>query len=67
MSDMNYRVSVAEIQQSPYYRNIVDKVASLSPVVPPFDHKGQSNIETIKFKLAQREMHDLVMQILKGM
>lgn len=66
MKEISYRVSVAEIIQSPQYQNILTKVQSLSPVVPAFDFKGTSNIEEIKFKLAQREMHDLVMRILRG-
>lgn len=66
MKEMTYRVSVAEIGQSPYYRNIMDKVASLAPLVPVYDFKGESNIEEIKFKLAQRAMHELVMRILRG-
>ena len=66
MKELSYRTSVAEIGQSPYYQNIVNKIASVSPVVPAFDYKGGSNIEEIKFKLAQREMHNLVMQILRG-
>ena len=66
MKEISYKVSVAEIGQSPQYQNILAKVASLSPVVPSYDFKGSSNIEEIKFKLAQREMHDLVMRVLKG-
>jgi hypothetical protein len=46
------------------YKVVVEKVRSLSPVVPVFDYKGASNIEEIKFKLAQRDMHALVMSIL---
>jgi len=66
MKEMHYKASVAEIGHSPYYQNILNKVASLAPVVPAFDYRGTSNIEEIKFKLAQRELHTLVMQILRG-
>ncbi len=66
MKELHYRSAVAEISQSPYYKNIVDKVASLAPLVPVFDCEGQSNIEKIKYELARRAMHDLVMRILRG-
>lgn len=46
------------------YKVVVDKVKSLSPVVPVFNYSGESNIEEIKFKLAQKSMHDLVLSIL---
>jgi hypothetical protein len=46
------------------YKVVVEKVKSLAPVVPVFDYKGASNIEEIKFKLAQRDMHDLILRIL---
>ena len=66
MKEISYKVSVAEMWQSPQYQNIVAKIASVAPVVPAYTYKGESNIEEIKFKLAQREMHTLVMQLLKG-
>ena len=66
MKELHYRTAVSEISQSPYYRNIVDKIASLAPLVPVYDFKGESNIEEIKFRLAQRAMHDLIMQVLRG-
>lgn len=66
MKELHYKVSVAEIGQSPYYQNIVNKVQSLSPVVPAYDFRGAGNIEEIKFKLAQREMHELIMKVLRG-
>ncbi len=62
--DLPYRVSVEELSDVPHYRNIVAKIASLSPVVPAFNYAGASNIEEIKFKLAQKAMHELVMSIL---
>lgn len=66
MKAIPYLHSVQEIGESPHYKNIVAKVQSLSPVVPTYDYFGASNIEEIKFKLAQKSMHDLVMSILKG-
>lgn len=64
MKDVPYRVSLEELSHVPHYRNIVAAVAALSPVVPAFDHRGQSNIETIKYELARRAMHESVMNIL---
>lgn len=66
MKEMPYRVSVEELRGNPHYANVVAKVASLSPVVPAYDYKGESNIEEIKFKLAQKAMLDLVLSILNG-
>ena len=66
MKELHYKTAVAEIGQSPYFQCIVNKIAELYPLVPAFDYKGQSNIEEIKFKLAQRELHTLIMRILKG-
>ncbi len=61
---MPFKVSVEELRDVPHYRNIVAKIESLAPVVPKFNHEGASNIETIKYELARREMHSLVMAIL---
>lgn len=66
MKELSYRTAVAELGQSPYYQSIVNKVESLVPMVPAYNFKGASNIEEIKFKLAQRELHELVMRVLKG-
>ena len=66
MNELSYKTAVAEIGRSPYYLAILRRVEELAPPVPAFDYKGESNIEEIKFKLAQREMHSLVMRILKG-
>lgn len=46
------------------YKVVIAKVKSVAPVVPVFDYKGESNIEEIKFKLAQKSMHDLILSIL---
>jgi hypothetical protein len=64
VNELSYKTAVAELQQSPYFKAIVLKVASLAPVIPSYDYMGASNIEEIKFKLAQRTMHELVMSIL---
>lgn len=61
---MPYKVSVEELRDSPHFRNVVAKIESLSPIVPVFSYAGDSNIEEIKFKLAQKSMHELVMSIL---
>lgn len=64
MQELSYITAVSELSQSPYYQAIVRKIQSLAPVVPPFNYAGTSNIEEIKFKLAQKSMHELVMSIL---
>ncbi len=64
MKEIPYRVSVEELSHVPHYRNIVAKIESLDPVVPAFNYAGVSNIEEIKFKLAQKSMLDLVLSIL---
>ena len=66
MKELSYRTSVAELCQSPYYQSILNKVASLLPPVPSYNFMGDSNVEEIKYKLAQRDMHELVMRVLKG-
>ncbi len=66
MREVPYKVAVAEIIQAPQYQAVLHKVASLAPVVPTFNYAGESNIEEIKFKLAQREMLELVLTVLKG-
>jgi hypothetical protein len=66
MKTIPFRYSVEELSGSAHYANVVAKVESLAPIVPAFNYSGASNIEEIKFKLAQKAMHDLVMSILKG-
>lgn len=66
MKELNYKVAVAEIGHSPYYQAILQAVEKLAPLVPEFEHTGTSNIETIKYKLAQRGMHALIMRVLRG-
>lgn len=63
MKEVPFQYAVAELSQSPYFKAIVHKLASLDPVVPAFKYDGESNIEEIKFKLAQRAMHELVMSV----
>jgi hypothetical protein len=61
---MPFKVSVEELKpRSALTKNIVAKLQSLAPVVPAFNYAGESNIEEIKFKLAQRSMHALVMSV----
>lgn len=59
------REKAAVLWQGAEYREVVAAVASLVPLIPRFDYKNQSNIEEIKFKLAQKEMHETVMRLLK--
>jgi hypothetical protein len=60
---MPFKVSVEELSHVPHFKNVVAKLQSLAPVVPAFNYAGESNIEEIKFKLAQRSMHALVMSV----
>lgn len=64
MTEYPVKVAVEELSQAPQYGVILKKIADLAPIVPAYTYKGDSNIEEIKFKLAQREMHSLVMNIL---
>lgn len=64
MQEVPFKVAVAELSQSPYFRAIVHEIERRAPVIPAYDASGVSNIEEIKFKLAQRAMHELVMSIL---
>lgn len=59
------KAGVAELWQSHFYRQAVAKIEELRPTVPRFDYKGESNIEEIKFKLAQLELHQTIISILK--
>lgn len=55
-----------ELWGSAHYREVVAKVEKLKPIVPKFDHEaGGTNIETIKFRLAQLEMYEAVIRMLK--
>ena len=60
------RLYAHNLLQTHEYKVVLQAVEKVSPVVPVFDYKGEGNIEEIKFKLAQKQMHDLVMKILKG-
>lgn len=62
---MSLKGIVEELWSSAHYRKVVDEIAKLRPVVPEFNHAGESNIETIKFKLAQQQYHDLIIRIIK--
>jgi hypothetical protein len=66
VAELTFQTALAEIGQSPYYQAIVRRVQECAPIVPAYHYAGDSNIEEIKFKLAQREMHALVMSILAG-
>lgn len=63
-SDNAWRSYAASLWGAHEYKVVVDKVRSLAPVVPAYDYKGNTNIEEIKAKLAQRDMHEMVMSIL---
>jgi len=61
-----WKAAVSELRQSGHYNMVIQKVESLEPVVPVFDYRGQSNFEEIKFKLAQRQFWELIVNVLKG-
>lgn len=55
---------VHELQLSHQYKVLVEFLKSRRPTVPAFDYAGPSNVEEIKFKLAQQQHHDLLMSII---
>lgn len=63
----NWRAAVhALMSESGHYKMVIEKIESMKPVVPSFDYGGNSNIEEIKFKLAQEKMWQSILTILKG-
>lgn len=56
---------LAELWQSAYYRDRIALIEKLRPLIPSFQYKGESNIEEIKFKLAQQQMFDAIIALLK--
>lgn len=64
MKEVSFRVAVAELADSAYFRAIVAEIESRAPIVPAYDYRGATNIEEIKAKLAMRTHHELVMSII---
>lgn len=67
MTDISYKAALTALNESGariYFQTIVSKIASLEPVVPRYNYSGESNIEEIKYKLAQKNFYDTVMQII---
>lgn len=62
----NPRKEVHELMLSHQYKVLQEFLGTLRPIVPAYDYKGDSNIEEIKFKLAQQQHHDLLMKIING-
>lgn len=67
MTDIDYRAAktmILDSGMSIYYKAVVAKVNSLKPIIPTYDFSGKSNIEEIKYKLAQDNLFNLIMQVL---
>jgi len=62
---VNRKALIEELWSSAHYRAVVEDMASHRPIVPQFDYKNQTNLEEIKFKLAQQQYHDFVMTFFK--
>ena len=61
---INVRKQVRTLSQSLEYRNVVDAIQSVCPPPVMYD-PVTNNVELVKYRLAQWQMHDLVMTILK--
>lgn len=59
------RTIVAELWQSAHYRAVIAELQKLEPVVPHFSYADQTNIETIKGRLVEKQFFDMVMKLLK--
>lgn len=55
---------VADLWSSAHYRDVVAEIEAVVPLIPPFD-PNENNVEAMKFASAQKQLHDLVMAILK--
>lgn len=55
---------VIDLWNSAHYRDVVAEIEATRPLVPNYDPQ-ENNIEEIKFRSAQKQLHDLVMAILK--
>ena len=58
------KTALLESGMAIYYKTVVSKVQSLSPIIPSYDYSWESNIEEIKYKLAQRQLFTAIMNIL---
>lgn len=58
------RKEIADLLMSHQYKVVMAFLESMRPVVPKFNHAGESNIETVKFMLAQQQHHDAIMAYL---
>ena len=61
---INVRKHVNALWQSHEYKEVVNAIESIRPPFPRYD-PITNNVEQAKYLLAQIQMHDLVMTILK--
>lgn len=54
----------SELWPSAHYRRIVELIDQLKPLVPDYDPVA-ANVEEWKVRSAQKQLHELVMKILK--
>jgi hypothetical protein len=54
----------ADLWMDGKYREIVSLIEEARPGIPAYNFRD-SNIEEMKYRSAQRELHDLIMKILK--
>lgn len=59
------RSIVEELWQSAHYRAVVAEIEKMAPCVPRFSYENQTNLETIKGRLVEKQFHETVMRILK--
>lgn len=55
---------VAELWASAHYRDVVAEIEAVRPLVPDYAPET-NNVEEMKFNSAKKQMHDLVLAILK--
>ena len=62
--DKTIPAAVQDLWGNHWYRVVVAEIEARAPIVPAYDPQ-ENNIEQIKFGSAQKQLHDLVMAILK--
>lgn len=55
---------VRDLWANAYYRDIVGEIEKLAPIVPDYS-PDDNNVETMKFESARKQMHALVMKVIK--
>lgn len=62
--DKAARASAIELKGNHHFRVVLGAIESIRPLVPDYD-PTTNNVEEIKFRSAQKQLHDLVMAILR--